>query len=455
MEYHNILNKQITRLLPEKYSSDPAVEAFLASVSKSYNSFERANKIAEYAFEVSEREYQEINQSYKISKEIAEKASLAKSHFLSTMSHEIRTPMNAVIGFAHLLQQMDPNPDQAEYLKLLKFSAENLLVLINDILDFSKIEAGKIEFEDADFNIKDLIDNISLSLLQNANEKNIGVEIVFDHKLPLMVKGDSIRLGQILTNLINNAIKFTNEGKVTVRATLNRKSDDSTVIDFEVADTGIGIAPDKIASIFESFTQASADTSRKFGGTRLGLAITRKLLEMMNSEIKLESEPGKGSVFYFSLGMKNSNVRPVVNSDTNFNNELKSLRGLKILVADDNHINIVMIKQFMKKWEVECDTAENGSIALSMAMENHYQLILMDLEMPVMDGYQSTAAIRNLGGEYFKNLPIIALTASSVNEIKDKACMVGINDFVSKPFNPKDLYRKIEAYAPTSKFKYA
>jgi len=462
MDYHSILNKQVKRLLPEQYLTDEPIHTFLESVSNSYNSFERANKIAEYAFEVSEREYQEINNSYKLAKETAEKATLSKSQFLSTMSHEIRTPMNAVIGFAHLLQQMEPRPDQAEYLNLLKFSAENLLVLIHDILDFSKIEAGKIELEVIDFNLKELVNNIKSSLMQTAGEKNIELELLFDNELPEMVGGDPTRLGQILTNLINNAIKFTNEGKVTIKVTGNTKLLGQTVIDFEVTDTGIGIEEDNIGYIFDSFTQASVDTTRKFGGTGLGLAITKKLLEMMDSEIKVKSEFGIGSVFYFSLPVKNSLSQLVNNTDSQFCIKEKSLNGVKILIAEDNLINTIMIKQFMKKWAIECDTAENGIVAFDKIQKNAYQMVLMDLEMPKMDGYQCTAAIRGLTGEYFKTIPIIALTASSMIDIKEKAYLVGMTDFVSKPFNPDELYRKITAYStaitsliPSSRLKVA
>jgi signal transduction histidine kinase/CheY-like chemotaxis protein len=450
VEYHKVLSRHVRKLLPAEYLADEGIQAFLESVSNSYYNFEKINSLSEHAFEVSEKEYQEVNSSLKQLKEVAEKAAQAKSDFLSTMSHEIRTPMNAVIGFTHLLQQLSPTPEQAEYLKLLKFSAENLLVLINDILDFNKIEAGKIEFEEADYNIKDLINNIRLSLSQIATEKNIKVEFLFDNNLPSMVNGDSTRVGQILTNLVNNAIKFTNEGSVTIRASLNKKLEDRTVIDFEVADTGIGIEEDKIEYIFESFTQAAADTSRKFGGTGLGLAITRKLLELMGSEIKLKSEFGKGSVFYFTLSMKNSVQHKVSETNNESGIKQKSLSGLKILIADDNHINIIMIKQFMKAWDIECDTAKNGLIALELVKVNNYQLVLMDLEMPEMDGYQCTAEIRRLPGDFYKNIPIIALTASSIPDIKDKAYVAGMNDFVNKPFNPNELYRKIAAWSNSS-----
>jgi len=504
MEYHSILNRQIKKLLPEKYAEDEELTEFLAGISNSYYTFEKANKITEHAFTISEREYQEVNtylhrenaikqQSISeikkairslspeelldledtdtdlihiirflqhqiekakelemqliVSKDIAERAAQTKSQFLSTMSHEIRTPMNAVIGFTHLLLQMDPRPEQLEYLKLLKFSAENLLVLINDILDFSKIEAGKIEFEEADFSIKDLVGNIRLALLQKANEKNIQLKLLIDQDLPDAVKGDPVRLGQILTNLISNAVKFTDKGKVTITASLHSKTKEHTLIDFQVEDTGIGIDEDKQQHIFESFAQAAANTTRKFGGTGLGLTITKRLLNLMGSEVKVKSEIGKGSTFYFTLQLKNSSA--VFNNNTNdqFKIETKSLKGVKILIVEDNLINVLLAKQYMKLWDVEADVAENGEIALTLVQTNTYAMVLMDLQMPVMDGYQTTVAIRELPDEKYKKLPIIALTASAMLDIKDQAFVVGMNDYVSKPFNPDELYRKIALYS--------
>jgi len=504
MAYHTILNKQVNKLLPAHYLEDETIRFFLENISNSYQTFERANKIAEHAFTISEREYQEINnhlfkeneikqQSISeikkainllspnslpdlgdstddlihiisflqeqinnakelekeliLSRDIAEKAALTKSQFLSTMSHEIRTPMNAVIGFTHLLIQLNPRPEQFEYLRLLKFSAENLLVLINDILDFSKIEAGKVEFEEADFLIKELVSNIRLALLQKANEKDVRLKLLVDHDLPDVLKGDPVRLGQILTNLISNAVKFTNKGSVTIVASLNQKLEDYTLIDFEIIDSGIGIAPDKIDSIFESFTQAGADTTRKFGGTGLGLTITKKLLELMGSEIKVKSELGKGSTFYFSIKIKNSETQSINSTNNQLRIEEKSLKGVKILIAEDNQINVILAKQYMLLWDIDCDVAENGKIALTLVQTNDYDMVLMDLQMPEMDGYETTKAIRKLPQEKFKNLPIIALTASAMLDIKDQAFVVGMNDYISKPFNPNELYRKIASYS--------
>lgn len=376
---------------------------------------------------------------------IAEEAALAKQQFLSNMSHEIRTPMNAVIGMTHLLLHEDPKQEQLENLKTLKFSSENLLSLINDILDYSKIELGKIILEQTDFNLPELMNSIKQTHSLQAEEHCLNFEVLVDPEIPEGLIGDPVRLTQIINNLVSNALKFTVKGSVVVGLSLKAQTENLVHISFTVTDTGIGIDPDLKAYIFESFTQASADTTRKFGGTGLGLAITKGLVELQGSEIFVESILGEGSKFYFDLAFKKSTkktgygyVTPTL--------EFDSLAGYRILLAEDNEINKVVASKFMKKWDLEIDHAGNGAEALEKVIEKEYDMVLMDLQMPKMDGYTASRAIRDLPGARFKELPIIALTASVLAEINRKVLDAGMNDYVSKPFNPMELYTKITQY---------
>jgi PAS domain S-box len=380
-------------------------------------------------------------------KDFAEQAAAAKSQFLSTMSHEIRTPMNAVIGFTNLLLLKNPNPEQLEYLKLLKFSGDNLLVLINDILDFSKMEEGRVTFEVIDFSIPELLKNIHLSLLEKAKEKGLELTLSIDEELSETVMGDPFRLGQILTNLINNAIKFTAKGRVCISALFVSRNKVQTIIDFDVTDTGIGIPKDKMKFIFERFTQANADTNRKYGGTGLGLAITKRLIELQGGEITVESTLGMGSSFKFGLSFRNGSNDRILEQKSVPLKTMKDFKGVKVLIAEDNDINVVLIKQFLKLWQVECDAVGNGLLAVQQVQLKDYDMVFMDLQMPIMDGYQSATAIRALPGDKFKKLSIIALTASVMLDVQFKAFEAGMNDYISKPFKPDELYQKIEKYS--------
>lgn len=375
-------------------------------------------------------------------KEEADRASNAKSEFLSMMSHEIRTPLNGIVAMTYLMQQEPQTPEMSENLKILNFSTENLYSLINDILDFNKIEAGKIILESIHFNIKELVTNIKKTFQLNASSKNINLVLNFDNNIPENLIGDPLRISQILNNLVNNAVKFTNEGSIYLKLKLNKIENNHVEVDVSVEDTGIGIAEEHIPFIFEKFRQADNQISRRFGGTGLGLGITKKLLELFGSKINVESNLNQGSKFYFtlSLEMAKQNIKTISNSE-NIDLDQQTLKGTKVLLVEDFPVNIKIATIFLEKWGMKYDTAENGKIAVEKVLNNDYQIVLMDLLMPEMDGYTATENIR----KFDTKIPIIALTASALNT-QDRVYEVGMNDFVTKPFNPKELFQKINKH---------
>lgn len=393
-----------------------------------------------------EREVEQRTHELRLAKEQAENSMKAKEMFLSTMSHEIRTPLNAVIAMGHLLMEEDPRPEQVENLQTLKFSSENLLVLINDILDFSKIDAGKIEFEEVPMNIRDLVKGLRKALYPVAIEKKIDLITFVEDEVPQTVLGDPVRLNQVLTNLVSNGLKFTISGSVKLEVRLESANDQQCEIAFVITDTGIGIAKDKFEQIFESFEQASKDTTRKFGGTGLGLTITKRLLELQGSQIQLESEFGKGSKFFFNLKFKRARGQ-VSMGITELVPDEQLLKGLRILLVEDNSVNRLIATKFLEKWGASISYAENGLIGVEKAASEAFDVILMDLQMPEMDGFEATRNIRKMGTPRAIKVPILALTAAAMVEVKDQVMKAGMNDYIAKPFNPEDLFSKIARHS--------
>ncbi len=378
-------------------------------------------------------------------KEKAEQAAKAKSQFLSVMSHELRTPLNAVIGITHLLMLNQPREDQQEDLRTLQFSGESLLHIINDILDFTKLDSGKIELSAIDFNLRELAQSLYQSFSYKAKEKGIVFDVEFDQRIPFCVKGDNFRISQVLNNLISNAIKFTQEGSVKLKVEMTEDNGTLFSARFSVMDTGIGIPRDKQEKIFEQFTQADSDTTRLYGGTGLGLSISTKLVELMGSTILVDSTPGKGSTFHFGVVLQRGEAGetvvtaqfPKAVSKTN-----EQFRNKRILLAEDNLFNANIARRFITGWGGEVDLVVDGRQALEFVARTKYDLILMDVQMPVLDGFACTRKIR----KHFKDIPIIAVTASPKNEIISEIISCGMNDFVSKPFKPNELRSKILEY---------
>jgi len=389
----------------------------------------------------------ELNKKLELAIDKAEKSSQVKTEFLSTMSHEFRTPLNAVIGMSNLMLMGNPRPDQKENLNILKFSANNLLAIINDVLDFNKIEAGKVVFERVQFNLLDLMQNICGGQMLRAEEKGLKFILKIDPILRnKMLIGDPTRITQILFNLISNAIKFTKKGNIWVRVNCEEDRQDAITVNFTVRDTGIGIEKSNLESIFEPFIQESITTTRQYGGTGLGLAIVKRLLELQGLHMHVISKIGEGSEFSFNMEFP---VAPETAEEFYRKNLLSkrntSLGHVRMLIAEDNPVNVLLMKKLLSKWDITPTIAENGERAIEMLQYGNFDIILMDLQMPVLNGFDASMLIRKMQDPKKSGVPIIALSAAALHDIKEQILDSGMNDYVSKPFKPEELMEKIQS----------
>lgn len=383
----------------------------------------------------------QAEETMKAARDEADKANKAKSEFLANMSHEIRTPINSIIGYQYLLNNSELSSKQKEYVENIGLAAKNLLAIINEILDFTKIEAGRMILEEVDFNIDEVLNELKIIVGMEAKRKGLELRIKVDEDVPKFLKGDITRLKQVIMNLLSNGIKFTHEGYILIRVELVEKEEEYAHIRFSVTDTGIGISEEQKKQLFQVFTQGDASTSRKYGGTGLGLAICKRIVELMKGEINVESQVGEGSTFSFSLRFKIADCteQAIISS------EMIDASGLfeskRILLVEDSAVNLKMTKEILENMGIYTDTAQNGEEAVNKVKINNYELILMDIRMPGMDGYETTRRIRKLERGC---VPIIALTADAVEGVAQKAKEAGMNGYLTKPLEPEKLFKVIK-----------
>jgi signal transduction histidine kinase/CheY-like chemotaxis protein/HPt (histidine-containing phosphotransfer) domain-containing protein len=381
-----------------------------------------------------------LNESEKRSKDVA----YMKEQFLANMSHEIRTPMNSMLGFTNLLRRTELTPTQREYVQNIHSSGENLLTLVNDILDLSKIEAGMMQLEETRFSLRSMVSSVGAMFIEKIREKGLDFHVHIDKDMPDILSGDAVRLTQILVNLISNAVKFTDKGSINLKFEMLHQDEEKVRVRIIVADTGIGIAKEKQPTVFERFQQAETETTRRFGGTGLGLSIVRQLVSMQSGIIRLNSELGKGSEFIVEMEYRLPDTEQLYSEAMADQEEQVPLQKMKVLVAEDNAMNQKLVHHLMNSWSIDHTIVSNGREAIAALKEHPYSIVLMDIQMPEMDGYTTTSIIRN---ELQMDVPIIAMTAHAMVGEKEKCLQLGMNDYVSKPIKETVLYNIIGRHA--------
>jgi len=446
MDIQEILKKSLERERLSRKQAESIIEQKSLELYYINKELKELNENLEQRILERTQEIQDSKVKLQAAKNLAEKATQAKSSFLSTMSHEIRTPLNGIIGLTEMTIKLNEDQKLSELLSNIKLSGDNLLGIINDILDFSKIEAGKLSFEAIVFSLSQLFNLLHKTFETRAHRKSIQLKFELDPTIPSLLFGDRIKLNQVLTNLIGNAIKFTDTGSITTLATLIDSSDNQVIIRFSVKDTGIGIPDDRIRDVFSAFTQSGADTTRKYGGTGLGLTISKEIVELQKGKIWVESSAGKGSDFIFELPMKLPDQQQLAKFEsTSSKEDFCSFSQQTILLVEDNKINQFVAATALRNWNLQVEIANNGLEALDYLRQRNFDLILMDLQMPEMNGFEATKRIRE--GSISKRTcetPIIALTADAFTETRDKVYESGMNGFASKPINLLELNSLIQ-----------